>query len=182
MVVKPANLVAQSLRTERFNTEIGFDYLLDTDMSNRPYEKGFEYFSDVNDSQVTEYYDKNGRRTYPSNVNWITFYKNANDNPANSFCAQYMEKKGYGDGWRMPNQRELALMYMSSGNSNGGNAVSRTLHSLTPPNWSLQDIKDGKIGDKSIYNDRTHTYVWHTGHSLATVKSGVILRCVRDVK
>ncbi|WP_075555945.1 fimbrial protein [Parabacteroides timonensis] len=182
MVVKPANLVAQSLRTERFNTEIGFDYLLDTDMSNRPYEKGFEYFSDVNDSQVTEYYDKNGRRTYPSNVNWITFYKNANDNPANSFCAQYMEKKGYGDGWRMPNQRELALMYMSSGNSNGGNAVSRTLHSLTPPNWSPQDIKDGKIGDKSIYNDRTHTYVWHAGHSLATVKSGVILRCVRDVK
>lgn len=182
MVVKPANLVAQSLRRERFSTEIGFDYLLDTDMSNRPYENGFEYFLDVNDSKVKEYYDKNGKKINLSNINWITFYNNANDNPANSFCAQYMEKKGYGDGWRMPNQRELALMYMSSGNSNGGNAVSRTLHSLTPPNWSLQDIKNGKIGDKSIYNDRTHTYVWHTGHSLATVKSGVILRCVRDVK
>ena len=181
MVVKPANLVAQSLRKERFNTEIGFDYLLDTDMSNRPYEKGFEYFLDVNDSKVTIYYDKDGNIIYPS-INWITFYKNANNNPANSFCAQYMKKKGHGEGWRMPNQRELALMYMSSGNSNGGNAVSRTLHSLTPPNWSPQDIKDGKIGDKSIYNDRTHTYVWHTGHSLATVKSGVILRCVRDVK
>ena len=182
MVVKPANLVAQSLRKERFNTEIGFDYLLDTDMSNRPYENGFEYFLAVNDSKVTEYYDKNGTIMYPSNVNWITFYKNANNNPANSFCAQYMKKKGYGEGWRMPNQRELALMYMSSGNSNGGNAVSRTLHSLTPPDWSSQDINNGKIGDNSIYNDRTHTYVWHTGHSLATVTSSVILRCVRDVK
>lgn len=182
MVVKPANLVAQSLRTERFNTEIGFDYLLDTDMSNRPYEKGFEYFLDINDSKVTEYYDKDGNIMSLPNVNWITSYKNANDNPANSFCAQYMKNKGYGEGWRMPNQRELALMYMSSGNSNGGNAVSRTLHSLTPPNWGDSDIKTKGINDGSKYRDRTHTYIWHSGHSLAEVKGAAILRCVRDMK
>lgn len=180
-VVKPANLVDQSLRKERFNTEIGFDYLLDTDMSNRPYEKGFEYFLDVNNSKVTEYYDKDGRRMELSNVNWTTFYKNANENPANSYCAQYMKKKGYGEGWRMPNQRELALMYMSSGNSKGGNAVSRTLHSLTPPDWSSDN--NGKINDGSKYSERTHTYVWHGAHSLFEVKkNSAILRCVRDVQ
>ncbi|WP_288207443.1 fimbrial protein [uncultured Parabacteroides sp.] len=182
-VVKPANLVDQSLRKERFNTEIGFDYLLDTDMSNRPYEKGFEYFSDVNNSKVTQYYDKDGRRMELSNVNWTTFYKNANENPANSYCAQYMKKKGYGEGWRMPNQRELALMYMSSGNTNGGNAVSRTLHSLTPPDWSNDQINNGKIDDGSKYSERTHTYVWHGAHSLFEVKkNSAILRCVRDIQ
>lgn len=181
MVVKPANLVDQSLRKERFNTEIGFDYLLDSDMSNRPYEKGFEYFLDVNNSKVTEYYDKDGRRMELSNVNWTTFYKNANENPANSYCTQYMKKKGYGEGWRMPNQRELALMYMSSGNSKGGNAVSRTLHSLTPPDWSSDN--NGKINDGSKYSERTHTYVWHEAHSLFEVKkNSAILRCVRDVQ
>lgn len=179
-IVKPDGLVSQSLRKEFLNKEIGFDYLLDTDMSNRPFTRGFEYFYDV---VVDTYYDPDGQIAPPSPINWIAFYKNANESPANSYCAQFMKNRGYGSGWRMPNQRELALMYMSSGNKDGGNAVSRTLYPIHPRDWVENTINKGKIGDGSIYDRITHTYAWHVKHSLIEVKNGAaLLRCVRDVK
>lgn len=177
-IVKPDRLISQSLRNEPLNKEIGFSYLLDTDMSNRPFTGGFEYIYDV---VVDTYYDQDGKIVHPSTT-WKSFYQNANAYPANSYCAQFMKNRGYGEGWRMPNQRELAFMYMSSGNKNGGNAVSRTVYSINPRDWNETNIQNGKIGDDSIYDRKTHTYVWGNNHSLWRISQTARLRCVRDVK
>lgn len=177
-IVKPDRLISQSLRNEPLNKEIGFSYLLDTDISNRPYTRGFEYIYDV---VVDTYYDQDGKIVHPSTT-WKTFYQNANAYPANSYCAQFMKNRGYGEGWRMPNQRELALMYMSSGNKNGGDAVSRTVYSINPRDWNETTIQNGKIGDGSIYDRKTHTYVWGKNHSLWRISQTASLRCVRDVQ
>lgn len=177
-IVKPDRLISQSLRKEPLNKEIGFDYLLDTDMSNRPFTGGFEYIYGV---VVDTYYDQDGKIVHPSTT-WKSFYQNANAYPANSYCAQFMKNRGYGEGWRMPNQRELALMYMSSGNKNGGKAVSRTVYSINPRDWNETTIQNGKIGDGSIYDRKTHTYVWGDNHSLWRISQTASLRCVRDVK
>ena len=178
-VVRPSNLTLQSLRKEKLTKEIGFDHLSDMDMSNRPYTKGFEYFYNVT---VNTYYDQNGNVVSLSNKNWKRFYLNANAYPADSYCAQYMKQRGYGEGWRMPNQRELALMYMSSGNKNGGDAVSRTLYPYNPLDWNNTSINNGKIGDNTVYDKVTHTYVWDGSHHLKTITEGASLRCVRDVE
>lgn len=177
-IVKPDRLISQSLRNEPLNKEIGFSYLLDTDMSNRPFTGGFEYIYDV---VVDTYYDQDGKIVHPSTT-WKSFYQNANAYPANSYCAQFMKNRGYGEGWRMPNQRELAFMYMSSGNKNGGNAVSRTVYSINPRDWGNNKIENNKIGDDSLYDRKTHTYVWHGNHSLWEISQTARLRCVRDVK
>lgn len=173
--VRPTNLVDESLRKEKLNKEIDSanGHLLDTDDSNRPYKGGFEYYTD---EIVTTFYDQKGNIV--SNVSsWLSFYNNANAHPENSYCAQYMKKKGHGTGWRMPSQRELALMFMST--SVGGNsAVSRTLHAIVPPNTA----GNKRINDGSEYGNLTHTYVWGSGHSLWEAKdTSAKLRCVRDL-
>lgn len=173
--VRPTNLVEESLRKEKLTKEIDSakGRLLDTDDSNRPYKGGFEYYTD---ETVKTFYDQEGNTV--SNVSsWLSFYNNANAHPENSYCAQYMKKKGHGTGWRMPSQRELALMFMST--SVGGNsAVSRTLHAIVPPNTA----SNKRINDGSEYGNLTHTYVWGSGHSLWEAKdTSAKLRCVRDL-
>lgn len=173
--VKPTNLVEESLRKERLNKEIDSanGHLLDTDDSNRPYQGGFEYYTN---EIVRTFYDQDGNIVNPVS-RWLDFYINANNYPENSYCAQYMKNRGYGTGWRMPSQRELALMFMST-SVNGGEAVSRTLHAIVPPGTS--DYK--RINDGSEYSNLTHTYVWDIGHHLWDVGQGYsILRCVRDL-
>lgn len=173
--VRPTNLVDESLRTERLTKEIDSakGHLLDTDLSNRPYKGGFEYYKNVT---VDIFYDQEGNDLGGPVTRGLSFYNNANNYPEKSYCAQYMYKKGHGTGWRMPSQRELALMFMST-SVNGGAAVSRTLHAIVPPGSGAQ-----KIGDGSEYNNLTHTYVWDSGHHLGEVKAyDMKLRCVRDL-
>lgn len=173
--VMPTNLVDESLRKERLTKEIDSanGHLLDTDDSNRPYKGGFEYYTDVT---VNIFYDQDGNNKMGQVTSWKGFYENANSYPENSYCAQYMKNEGHGTGWRMPSQRELALMFMST-SVNGGAAVSRTLHAIVPPGSSAQNINDG-----SEYNNLTHTYVWDSGHHLGEVKAySMKLRCVRDL-
>lgn len=173
--VRPTNLVEESLRKEKLTKEIDSanGHLLDTDDSNRPYKGGFEYYTD---ETVKTFYDQEGN-TVSNVTSWLSFYNNANAHPENSYCAQYMKKKEYGTGWRMPSQRELALMFMST--SVGGNsAVSRTLHAIVPPNTA----GNKRINDGSEYGNLTHTYVWGSGHSLWEAKdTSAKLRCVRDL-
>lgn len=174
--VRPTNLVDESLRKEPLSIEIDSDKgrLLDTNDSNRPYKGGFEYYPNVT---VDIFYDQDGNALNGRVSSWFGFYTNANSYPEKSYCAQYMYKKGHGTGWRMPSQRELALMFMST--SVGGNsAVSRTLHAIVPPNTA----GNKRINDGSEYGNLTHTYVWGSGHSLWEAKdTRAKLRCVRDL-
>lgn len=173
--VRPTNLVDESLRKERLTKEIDSanGHLLDTDDSNRPYKGGFEYYKNVT---VDIFYDQEGNDLGGPVTRGLSFYDNANSYPDKSYCAQYMYKKGHGTGWRMPSQRELALMFMSAG-AKAEPAVSRTLHAIVPPGSDASPIGDG-----SEYNDLTHTYVWDSGHHLGAVKAYKMkLRCVRDL-
>ena len=94
---------------------------------------------------------------------WNNVTKNANDNPTNSYCAN---SKNLGPGWRLPNQRELGLMYVAG---TDGSGLCRTYYSGVPSDWS---------GNKGT----THTFQAKDGGavSLQAKSTSTTFRCVKD--
>lgn len=93
---------------------------------------------------------------------WNNVTKNANDNPTNSYCAN---SKNLGPGWRLPNQRELGLIYIAG---TGGSGLCRTYYSGVP-------------SDHGGAKGTTHTFrANNTAVSLQEKITSTTFRCVKD--
>ena len=112
---------------------------------NRVYKDGFSYESE--DWNVDS---------------WNLLNQDANTNPTSSYC-----QKKYGDGWRLPNQRELGLMYLN-GLRSSGQILCRTYYSGYPM-------------DASQNPGKTHTFRISGGLlTLHEQGGGGVYRCVKD--
>lgn len=132
------NLSSVSLRTQKAVSELRVHH--EREEINKPYN-GFSY---------SDYYKEKNRTV---KKNWNTLNEDANNYPANSYCARYK-----GKGWRLPNQRELGLMYVAS---IGGPGLCRTYYSGVPYDW-----KDGTKDDSKVWEGwHWVTHKWSKGTS-----------------
>ena len=112
---------------------------------NRMYKNGFSY--------------KDSKRSVDR---WNILNQDANNNPTASLC-----QKAFGEGWRLPNQRELGVMYLNGVRSENA-ILCRTYYSGYPK-------------DAAANPGRTHTFrITGSILSLHPQGTGGVYRCVKD--
>lgn len=155
------NLNAVALRNQRAVGE--FQNHHERENINKAYTGGFQVASENCKEYVWHWGDMAWEKSW-GNVKetWNTVNANANNNPTNSYCAK---SKGLGPGWRLPNQRELGLMYVAG---TGGSGLCRTYYSGVPYDW-----KDHGMGN-------THTFKIEDGVTLQAKNTKTTFRCIKD--
>lgn len=154
------NLSSVSLRTQKVVSELRVHH--EREEINKPYSGGLTVAGEV--CKKKRYWGWGDFRDWINvSETWNDVTTNANSNPTNSYCAN---SKDLGSGWRLPNQRELGLMYVAG---TKGSGLCRTYYSGIPSNWN---------GSKGT----THTFRAEDGGvvSLQEKRTSTTFRCVKD--
>lgn len=159
------NLSSVSLRTQKAVSELKVHH--EREDINKPYSGGLVVASE--NCKRKRYWALGAFRDWVDiSETWNNVTKDANENPTNSYCAN---SKDLGPGWRLPNQRELGLMYVAD---TGGSGLCRTYYSGVPWDW-----KDGNSG--RWYNKgESHTFQISSGVTLKAKNTSTKFRCVKD--
>ncbi|GGK04962.1 fimbrial protein [Parabacteroides faecis] len=152
------NLSSVSLRTQKAVGELKVHH--EREDINKPYSGGLTVASEVCKEYRWGWVDVS--------EDWNEVTKNANNNPTNSYC---VNSKDLGSGWRLPNQRELGVMYVAG---TGGSGLCRTYYSGVPWDW-----KDGNSG-RWYKKGESHTFQISSGVTLKAKNTKTTFRCVKD--
>lgn len=155
------NLSSVSLRTQKVVSELRVHH--EREEINKPYSGGLTVAGEVCQKKR---YKWNGsfRDWVEVSETWNDVTTNANNNPTNSYCAN---SKNLGAGWRLPNQRELGLMYVAG---TGGSGLCRTYYSGVPYDWK----------NKGYGMGTSHTFQISSGVTLKAKSTATTFRCVKD--